>query len=504
MKRMRRIDALVVAALVGFSAPACGDKEKPPEGQPAKVEAAKPEAPKAEAPKPEAPKAEAPKPEAPKAEAPKAEPPKTAAATPPVTAAATPPVTAAAPAAPAPPAGNAKPGPIYLAVDDVGLVKMDAGKFEVILKEPDKSKEILVQPDGTMLLAAYTGTFEVKPGGTPNKIGDFKNPGSVEHLAAAPDGTLWTASFKGVAQYKGGAWVVEEKEKLGQGVTLLKDIAVDKEGTVWVASSNALHMRKADVWTTVEHGQGDKLFFAKLAVGQDGTLYLSHSSGVLKGAGGKFEQLNLGGRFTSPDDLAVDGSGTLHIGTYKDVVRVTSANQPTRFSSGTAFKGQKVEALTADQNGRTWLFTDYGLVMLDAAGKATEWPPGSVAELAGTVRQLVAVGGGPEQVPPVGVQRKGSISGTVIKTGAPVVGATVEVCKRPSSLFKTTPCGEAPFKQSAKTDATGRFSFADVPLDTYRFAIEDAGKWATGWNECCQGMKEGQSFDVGSITLKDK
>jgi hypothetical protein len=53
-----------------------------------------------------------------------------------------------------------------------------------------------------------------------------------------------------------------------------------------------------------------------------------------------------------------------------------------------------------------------------------------------------------------------------------------------------------------QTDAAGVFTFTDVPISTYGFAVEVDGKWATSlFEDCCEGMQPGQVFDVGTFTL---
>ena len=124
-------------------------------------------------------------------------------------------------------------------------------------------------------------------------------------------------------------------------------------------------------------------------------------------------------------------------------------------------------------------------------------------ELSGSVKSIVVIDGGPS-LPTVGPVKTGKVSGKILRAGSPVAGASVEICKRPSSYFRGTPCKDAPWKGAAKTGADGAFLFDNVPLGTYRFAIGVDGKWSTGWDECCKGMKEGQNFDVGSLKLKEK
>ena len=157
--------------------------------------------------------------------------------------------------------------------------------------------------------------------------------------------------------------------------------------------------------------------------------------------------------------------------------------------------------LAVDSTGQSWITTDNGVNILDATGSPIHWAQGSIPELASIVKAVIVTGAGP-QLPKVGAIITGGITGKLLKGGEAQGNVEVEVCASPSSYFRKTPCNDAPWKQKLTTGADGVFTFKDVPLGAYRFAIKAGPKWSIGMSSCCAGMKAGKVFDVGSITLK--
>jgi hypothetical protein len=273
---------------------------------------------------------------------------------------------------------------------------------------------------------------------------------------------------------------------------------------VWVASSNAIHRREGSEWKVVDLGGvgGAKLFFEEIVFGAGGAANLVHSSGIVRWADGKATEVNLGGRPIGMRSAVAGPNGAIVAQAFKEIIVVGGDGAVKRYGAKDgSLKAQQIEAVAVDAGGRIWAATDLGVAVI-AGGKATEWPQGSVDALTGSVKVLAVAAGGPA-LPEVGPVKTGKVTGKILRAGAAVAGATVEICKRPSSMFRKSPCNDAPWKAMVKTGADGVFSFDGVPLGTWRFAIEADGKWATGWDECCAGMKEGQAFDVGAITLKE-
>lgn len=405
--------------------------------------------------------------------------------------------------APDAPAGA---GPAYLVVYGRGIVRIEAAQATDAAALP-KIRSMARSKDGTIYASGFDGVrklFARADARPPRMIGTWRDVGSLDHLAVGADGHVWGASFKGVHEWNGSAWSTYTKDQLGAGVTLLRDIAVDGKGRVWVASANAVHVREAGTWRTPALAVSRKpIFVSKIAVDGD-HVYALHSSGVLKLEGDTFQELPVGREsFLSTFHLAV-AQGVLHVWTTKGLYRVAPGKGTQLVTQKKAgFRGKSVNAIAADAAGRTWLSTDHGLVVIDSAGKATQYAPGTLAAVTGEVKQISVVAGGPA-LPPVGEQAKGGVTGKLIRDGSPVVGVDVELCASPSMFFRGTPCGDAAFRGRSTTGQDGVFRFDGVPLGQYRFAIKKpGGKWSITSSPCCQGMRKGQSYDVGSLTLSN-
>jgi hypothetical protein len=84
-----------------------------------------------------------------------------------------------------------------------------------------------------------------------------------------------------------------------------------------------------------------------------------------------------------------------------------------------------------------------------------------------------------------------------------VAGATVEICEQPLTMFQKSPCDSATITRRATTAADGTFKLADVSVGSYGFAVKPRSKWLVfiGGSTCCTALENGQTFDVGAITL---
>ena len=320
-------------------------------------------------------------------------------------------------------------------------------------------------------------------------------------MALAADGTLWGASFTGVSHYDGKTWTTEPKATLGGDVKLLRDIAVDAQGRVIVVSSNAVHVKEVGAWKTLDvkaAGVRSPIFFERVAIAPSGTVYFGHSSGVLAWDGTSFSAIPLGSSFFSLRHMAIGPNEQLHI---------VSSTGLTLVPKGGRAQHHKLphkawaHGFAVDSTGQSWITTDNGVYILDATGSPIHWAQGAIPELASTVKAVWVTGAGP-LLPAVGPVATGSITGKLLKNGEAQGSVTVEACASPSSYFRKTPCSDAPWKQSFTTGADGVFTFKDVPLGAYRFALKAGPKWSVGMSSCCAGMKAGKTFDVGSITLK--
>ncbi|MEX1367225.1 MAG: hypothetical protein AB1Z98_29130 [Nannocystaceae bacterium] len=416
----------------------------------------------------------------------------------------------AAPAAAA--AEPGKPGPAYFAVRDKGVVMLDGGTFTKVEGGPDKLvREISAGPDGGIYMLGFEGIMKLEgaKASVVAKTGFGESTGTLDDFAVTKDGEFWGVGFKGVSHFADGAWTTEEKTVLGPEVKLIRSVAIDNKGRVFVTSSNALHMRDGDTWTTIDTAKQfkRKAFFEDVATGPEGVVFTIASGKMLKVVEpDAIESIKVGKKYAMLSDLAFSQLGIGALKTSIDLVtRVGDDGKKTNFKAGKAFAADRIEDVTPDDSGRVWVASDAGVAILGPGSETVEWKSGSVDELAGQVEVIGVVGAGPELPGEVGPVKTGGLKGKVIMGGAGVASTEVEICPKPNSFFRKSPCADSPTRRVATTDADGNFEITDVPLGAYGLAVKVGKKWrVTFGSEYGADMEEGKVYDIGSITLKEE
>jgi hypothetical protein len=416
----------------------------------------------------------------------------------------------AAPSPELPPLANTPPpGPAYFGVRDAGLIKLDEGRFSVAFEKLQGVRRIAPGTGGDLYLASNDGVHRFSSGKLDKLSSDGVAP-LVRDLAVGPDGHVWTITVEGVGHYDGKTWSTEEKAKIDPSSTGLQSIAIDTKGRVWVAGLKSIFLREGDAWKTVDTSKAAPgALFEKLAPGLSGEVYAAVAKGLLKMTGESVELVRYGidDYVGSVNQLAVGPEGELYAlaGITGVVVVPTRAGVSPKLlpPDWSSLKAGNIKSLAVDGAGRSWIATENGMLLIDRKGAVTQWPNGSVKELAPGVEAIYVVGSGPT-LPEVGPAAKGSIRGKLFKDGAAAFDRDIEVCASPSMLFEKTPCSSAAFYRSVTTDKEGTFLFEGVPLGTYGFAIKKPdGKWGITPVDCCSKMQEGKVFDIGTIELKE-
>ncbi len=153
---------------------------------------------------------------------------------------------------------------------------------------------------------------------------DPANPGSVDALALAPDGTVWAAGAHGVAYRRDGRWVVVDS-------TSARGLTIDRDGVVWATSGAE---SGCDVWT-------------------------------IRSSGGTWSRTSLPPcpRWRGPSmgvlSMAVDGRGTLWVGTAGYVTNGLASYADGRWATYDSFAGlpqtTRVTVLGIAPNGDPWI-----------------------------------------------------------------------------------------------------------------------------------------------------
>jgi hypothetical protein len=320
-------------------------------------------------------------------------------------------------------------------------------------------------------------------------------------------------TFKGVSHYDGKAWTTEEKANIGAGDDLLQGVAVDPSGKVWVASTHKVHVRDGGAWKDIDLGKAGRgtLYFEGLKLAPDGSVYALASSALfhIGPALDKVEKVKLAGMnsYGSYGSLSLSTNGGLAFVDIDKVFSLPAGGKAQVFGARASknFQAGKMYAVAADDSGRVWVSSEGGITILGPNDAKTEWPGGSIPELTGEIRGLLVVGSGPAELPGAGAVRKGGLTGKLLREGSPLADIPVEICPSPSMIYSKTPCHDGAVKFSTKSDASGVWTVADVPIGTYGIAVKMDGKWQiTFGHEIGNGMKEGQVFDTGSLNLDKK
>jgi hypothetical protein len=421
----------------------------------------------------------------------------------------------AAPAAGGTPADafDGEEGAAYFAVDKKGVVKLAGGAFSLMAGSPDNARKFFHGANDSLYVMTFSEIHKLD--GDAFKLVakyGFNDAGSIEYLHIQDDNNIWSASFKGVGFYDGSKWTVTEKEKIDPDAKLLRGVVVDEAGNVWVASSNEIHVKAkdADTWTSVDLSGVDsrKPFFQGMAKTKTGEVYVLASNYLVKcEAVDKVSKIDIKvSGYLSLSDLVVTPSGKLLANSsLGELVRLDPA-APNDVWSKSAKDGNYVaeglDAVAGDGRDRAWVVSKAGVSIVGPADEAVFWQSGSVPELVGRVQAVALTGNGPT-FPAVGAAKKGGVKGKLLMEGAAVADTDVEMCPRPSMMYKGTPCEDSKAKFAAKSDAEGYFEFKDVPLGSYGIAVKLGDKWRiTFTQDFGSDMKEGSTYDIGSITLK--
>ncbi|MBZ5714497.1 hypothetical protein [Nannocystis pusilla] len=412
------------------------------------------------------------------------------------------------PVAPGPPAAPG-PGPAFFAVDKKGVVRLDQGEFVPLKNGPrELIKNLHVAADGALWVLGFETIYKLPrldaDGFKEVARGGFQDTGSIDDFFVIADNDVWVAGFGGVSHWDGKFWTREEKAAIGAGDDTIDGIAVDREGKVWVASSNHVHVKDNGAWSTLDLGKvKDTLFMEGVERAADGTVYALASAALIKLGPGAADAAPVrlgGGSIPSYSDLSLGLDGTIAVRNLFDVV--ITAPTATKVWRKKDYMSEGVRSLAVDASGRVWVGGEIGVTILGPGDARVEWPSGSVPELSGEVVGVAVAGAGPAALPATGPVKKGALKGTLLRRGQPAAGIEVELCPSPGMLFSKSPCADSSVKFAGKTDDKGQWQFDAVPLGAYGFALKSEGKWKiTMGSDLGVEMREGQVFDVGSISL---
>ena len=367
-------------------------------------------------------------------------------------------------------------------------------------------------PDGRIVIAHYEG-LSLFDGVNWENIPKTSNYSSADAVACAADGSLWVAHFQGVSRYANGEWTTYASALLATGESaneLVYDVAVSSDGRVWVVTSRSVAVFENDEWDIFQEGQGftESVFFNELTLDSLDRPWAGLSSGAAV-YDGNWKMVNKPG-YSNPSSMVFDAAGNLWIGTITGGVSMYNGNAWVDFNRKLeSLPSDNIRDLAADSQGRVWVATTYGLVIIDGDNRQTYRMENSAVG-DNEIEFVVVVKDGPT-LPATTVQQPGSMTGKLEKAdGAPLSGMRVEICVESlgSQFSGETPCSDQPFFLSTETDASGVFAFENIPVGYYVLVAETGDGWAQLTTEFGIGSERtpilaGESYDIGTLTLEE-
>ncbi len=371
--------------------------------------------------------------------------------------------------------------------------------------------DIAVCPDGTTWVADSSGL--VSTDGTVwtshrDTIGDTF---SVDTIECDPQGGVWLGGYETLAHYDGTHLTQYPIESLGTAefVSQVKDLAFAPDGNLWVTTADSVATFDGEQWTYWQEGHGlkDETFFKDVIVDGKGVVWAEATSGFLRFDGNEWTSYQPDFMW-QPQPMTLDRDGHLWVGTYADGLAMLKGDQWVRYTrDNSPLPSDKIKSLAIDAAGRVWVGTEWGLAIIN--GQDWQVYHMSDAELPDNeIRSLAVIGAGPA-LPVAEPKAPGTLTGRIVRGGAPQSGLQVEACAELIGmlLVSKTPCEDQAFHKATKTDTEGRFTFADLPVGKYGLALQDKeGKWLRLTDRYNIGniqttVPPGGTTDMGDIEL---
>ncbi len=395
---------------------------------------------------------------------------------------------------------------VFIVRDKGAVVLTDEGFSTLPGSASVSMRKFAKGADGTLYALTSKAIFALRAGKL-ERMADisYDTMGTVSVFDVDSNGVFWAAGSKGVHHHEKGAWVTETLADVGLPDTHFTGLAIDGDNLPWLSTSKDLAHRVEGGWAPVELSGKKKLrYFRSMSRGPDGAVFLS--------AMDKLYQLNptpavikvKKPRYSSLGDIAFSQAGVGAIKTGTDSVGVFLPKDKATTYGKKDFNVGMISSVAVDDQARVWVAGDGGVVILGPDDLRVTWRSGAIEQVAGKVSHIMTVGVGPK-LPEAGERKKGGLKGKIVKAGAGVGATKVELCEAPSMFPKKTPCTGAPTHLQGETDADGNFEFKDVPLGAYGIAVKSGKKWQVTLGAALGSkMVEGETFDIGSVELKDK
>ncbi|MDC0669052.1 carboxypeptidase-like regulatory domain-containing protein [Nannocystis radixulma] len=370
------------------------------------------------------------------------------------------------------------PGPAYVLVEHVGVLRLDGGEPTTVWPLPKGTDantiEMAVGPNGALWLSGWDGVVVLAPDGSVRRVREAKGGPRYEQLQVRADDDVWAVTSDiewQVVHYDGKRWTPVRARKQFPGKyddNKFASLAVNDEG-VWVSSWNGLWRGQGGKWQQIDApgGPGPGLMLwtyrGHLIVGAFDRRYVREGTGWRELAWPRTNSLTRAvgevGLVAAPDT----GHTKLMLAPVF-AAGCTGVSEPV--------PGTWVTELTVDGSGRVWMATDVALAVIDGDGrKLAEWTLGALPGLAGSVEQIAVVGAGPSRLPAPRKPHTWEVVGrltTYKGRGEPLANAAIELCPSPAHDDR---CPPGPFTRTAKSAADGSFRLPEVAYGDFSIVV---------------------------------
>lgn len=335
----------------------------------------------------------------------------------------------------------------------------------------------------------------------------------VGRMAFSPKGDkAYYVSKKGVYTFSGGSWSQRDlpPEAL-EGRTVSPRLAVDTKGRLFIAIKAGVWAYDGKSFKRVElPAEKRPPLFRRIVATTNGAVWTETKSRIgsklLRIAGGEAKSTKLGERYLILSGIHPTADGGIFVrSSSKAVWADAEGKRKRKLRLKKRFYGRVgLGAEAVDGQGRLWLGTKYGLVIIDSAGQIQQWEPGRVEGLEKNgmmlykVKDVVVAGKGPT-LPKLGPKVRGTVKGRIMGGG----GVAVEMCPGAGVLKKfygKTPCIYDSLRFRAVTDDQGNFTFENVPPYKMNLVTKRGrGRWGLKRPSCCFGLTKSKTLDIGSF-----
>ena len=379
------------------------------------------------------------------------------------------------------------------------VTKLDRGQCTYI-------EDLAVDKEGRAWLRCLGKVFRSEG----DKLVELGQPSGVGQLAMGRDAGVWAGVGKPAALYKleNDAW---KAIKAPDGLDVTWSLVVDVKGRPWIATKGAVWVREGEAWQPAPLGKDkpEENYASKIIPTDEGTVWVLTDKMSFVGIEDGKPISRTFPNYQEP--VALPGGGVIVESNTGSAASLTTydakgkKDKTINLSRDKVFfesMGQVTDRIAADKNGRIWIGTAYGLIVVEADGTTMQQlEPGRVAGLESASVQRVAVAGDGPELPKLGDKVRGVVKGK-INTDKPT---RVEMCSGgvgsfDGKFYGPTPCSGKAMVRSIKTDKDGNFELKDVPPYPMTLLLQsNATSWVRRDPKCCTDLKAGEVKDIGSF-----